>query len=568
MVVIKAVLSLAVKPGSFVISYSGISYFLLLILATCFAIRNGIRNASGDRFFWSLLAVGFGLWGMNEGLQLYYELGRHVEVPADSIADSLLFLHVAVLTAAAATVPRSEASDRKPYATILNALLVICFWIFLYGYAVFPYQYLFSSGSTLSYALRFDVLYLCENLALIALVGFLLPRTKQPWKSICFHLLGASALYALSSTVANLAMDYLGGYVNGKLYGLGLIASVCWFVWIPLSAWQVPRTEVKATELEGRQDSRASAWAMLVVVVFSVPIVWELLKRNQDDRLRTLRVVFAVAMIVFLASAAYIKEYLSKRELASDFDLANDRLHLAEEALSGMSRKLIQAQEQERSRIARELHDDIAQRLTMLTLQHEELENNAGNDDLRTGIQELRKQVLELLTNVHTMSHQLHSSKLEHLGLLVAAKSFCAEFREREKVEIDFRSHDLPTGVPPETSLCLFRILQQALNNAAKHSGVKQFEVKLWAASDEIHLMVSDFGKGFDVGTALMGRGLGLTSMKERMRLVDGTLSIDSQPNRGTTIHACVPFASNSLLGLGAGTLAESQQQSDSPTVR
>ena len=670
MVVIKAVLSLAVKPGSFVISYSGFSYFLLLILATGFAIRNALRNVSGDRPFWSLLALGFGLWGMNEGLQLYYELGRHVDVPADSIADSLLFLHVAVLTAAAATVPHSE--DRKPYATILNAVLVSCFWVLLYGYAVFPYQYLFASASTLSYAWRFDVLYLCENLALIVVVGFLLPRVKAPWKSICFHLLGASTLYALSSAIANLAMDYLGGYVNGKLYGLGLIASVCWFVWIPLSAWQAPHPEIKATQSEGGQDSRASAWAMLVVVAFSVPVVWELLKRNEDDRLRTLRVVFAVAMIVCLASAAYIKEYLSKRELASHFDLANDRLQLAmqagtavvwewnvksgrgvwfgdlqstfgipssvyagsvdwfihcvhpddrqqvskaladarenhkvfapefrivrpdgsvrwlesrgkfhyaksgipermigvsldhtvrktaEEALSGMSRKLIQAQEQERTRIARELHDDIAQRLTMLSLQHEELESNAGNDDLRTGIQELRKQVLELLTNVHTMSHQLHSSKLEHLGLLVAAKSFCTEFREHEKVEITFRSHDLPTDVSPETSLCLFRILQQALNNAAKHSGVKHFEVNFWAATDEIHLVVSDLGKGFDVSAALLGRGLGLTSMKERMRLVDGTLSIDSQPDRGTTIHACVPFGSNAHHGQVA-TAAESR---------
>jgi signal transduction histidine kinase len=546
MVVIKAILSLAVKPGSFVVSYSGISYFLLLVLATCFATRNGIRNASGDRFFWSLLALAFGLWGTNQGLQVYYELYRHVEVPANSIADSLLFLHVAVLTAAAATVPHSQAGDRKPYATILNAVLVSCFWILLYGYAVFPYQYLFSSVSTLSYDLRFDVLYLCENLVLIAVVGYLLPRVKGPWKSICFHLLGASALYALSSTIANLAMDYLGGYVNGKFYGLTLTASVCWFVWAPLSAWQLPRPQITATELEGAQDSRASAWAMLVVVAFSVPVVWELLKRNEDDRLRTLRVVFAVAMIVCLASAAYIKEYLSRRELASHFDVANDRLHVAEEALSGMTRKLIQAQEQERTRIARELHDDIAQRLTMLTLQHEELENNAGDDSVRTGIKELRKQVLELLTNVHTMSHQLHSSKLEHMGLLVAAKSFCAEFCEHEKVEIDFRSEDLPTDVSPEVSLCLFRVLQQALNNAAKHSGAKRFEVHLWGAPDEIHLAVSDLGNGFDLNAALKGRGLGLTSMMERIRLVDGMLSINSQANRGTTIHARVPFGPDS----------------------
>ncbi len=666
MVVIKAVLSLAVKPGPLVVSYSGFSYLLLLILASCFAIRNAIRNVSGGRFFWSLLAIGFGLWGTHESLQLYYDFGAHIEVPGNSIADPVLFLHVAFLIAAAITVPHSDSSDRNSFPNILNVLFVICVWILLYGYTVFPYQYLFTSSSSLSYDLRFDVLYFCENLALIAVAGFLLPRAQEPWKSICFNLLGASALYALSSTIANLAIDYLGGYVNGKLYGLGLTASVCWFVWIPLSAWQAPRPEINATEFGGGQDSQASAWAMLAVLAFSIPIVWELLKRNEDDRLRTLRVVFAVAMIVFLASAAYIKEYLGKRELASHFGLTNDRLHLAlqagaavawewdvksgrglwfgdlqttfgipssvyagsvdqfmdcvhpddrqqvskaledarethglfapefrivrpdgsirwlesrgkfyyarrgrperiigvsldntlrksaEEALSSMTRKLIQAQEQERTRIARELHDDIGQRLALLTIQHEELEHNAGQADLRAGIQELKKQIAELASKVQALSHQLHSSKLEYLGLAAAAKGFCTEFCEHERVEVDFKSHDVPNTVSATVSLSLFRVLQQALSNAAKHSGLKRFEVHLWGASDEIHLTVSDLGKGFDVDAAMTGRGLGLTSMKERMRLIDGSLSIDSQPSRGTTIHACVPFVSGSEIGLPA----------------
>jgi len=182
-VVIKAVLSLAVKPGSFLVSYSGISYFLLLLLATGFAIRNGIRQTLGSRPFWVLLAIAYGLWSLNQGLKLYYELGRHMDAPDNSIADPVLFLHLVPLMAAVATLPQRNVSDRKPHRAILNTLLLLFFWGFLYGYFIFPYQYLFSSSTTpSSYGVRFDILYLLESLALLLAVGILTLRVQPPWK--------------------------------------------------------------------------------------------------------------------------------------------------------------------------------------------------------------------------------------------------------------------------------------------------------------------------------------------------------------------------------------------------
>jgi signal transduction histidine kinase len=123
-------------------------------------------------------------------------------------------------------------------------------------------------------------------------------------------------------------------------------------------------------------------------------------------------------------------------------------------------------------------------------------------------------------------------------------RGFCQEFGEQQKVEIDFQSHDLPSLVSPDTSLCFYRVLQEALHNSAKHSGVRRFEVRLWGTSDEIHLTVKDSGAGFERESAKESRGLGLISMEERLKLLKGTLSIDSQPNRGTTIHASVPLGS------------------------
>jgi signal transduction histidine kinase len=160
---------------------------------------------------------------------------------------------------------------------------------------------------------------------------------------------------------------------------------------------------------------------------------------------------------------------------------------------------------------------------------------------------ELFKQTSEISTDVQALSHELHSSRLEYLGIVAAMREFCKEFGEQQEMEIEFRSHDLPSPLPsPEISLCLFRVLQEALHNASKHSGIRHFEVELWGRIGEIHLAVSDSGAGFDTQATKEGRGIGLTSMQERLKLVNGELSIDSCPRRGTTIHAQVPLISDS----------------------
>ena len=221
---------------------------------------------------------------------------------------------------------------------------------------------------------------------------------------------------------------------------------------------------------------------------------------------------------------------------------------LGEEALSGVSRRLIEAQEQERTRIARELHDDFGQRLALLTIALEQLQQNPPDlpAEVRSRMGELRKQTSEIATDIQSLSHELHSSRLEYVGIAAAMRGFCQEFGEQQRVEIDFKIHDLPSPLSSDISLCLFRVLQEALHNSAKHSGVRHFEVRLWGMSGEIHLTVRDSGSGFVREAVKKSRGLGLISMEERLKLLDGTFSIASQPKRGTTIHARVPLSSGS----------------------
>ena len=221
---------------------------------------------------------------------------------------------------------------------------------------------------------------------------------------------------------------------------------------------------------------------------------------------------------------------------------------LAEEALSTVSHKLIGAHEEERTRIARELHDDVEQRLALLIARLDGLKRGrpALAAELGSEIEEVHEQVLELAGDIRALSHRLHSSKLEYLGLAAGANGFCRELSHRNGVEIAFQSENIPRELPWEISLPLFRVLQEALQNAIKHSGSRQFQVLLRGRANEIELTVHDSGIGFEPEEAIKGSGLGLTSMQERLRLVDGHLSIDSKLHCGTTIQARVPLRPSS----------------------
>jgi PAS domain S-box-containing protein len=215
-----------------------------------------------------------------------------------------------------------------------------------------------------------------------------------------------------------------------------------------------------------------------------------------------------------------------------------DRIQ-AEQTLADMTRKLVEAQEQERARIARELHDDINQRLAMLAIELEKLQSNPSEVEVR--VRKLLNETNEISNDVEALSHELHSSKLQYLGVVVGIRSWCKEFGERQNMEIEFQNN-IASTLPFETGICLFRILQEALHNIVKHSGVKRVDVRLTEHSNQIHLRVSDSGRGFDVESTMKGKGLGLTSMRERVRLVNGTIAIDSKPMGGTTIRVCVPL--------------------------
>jgi len=214
-----------------------------------------------------------------------------------------------------------------------------------------------------------------------------------------------------------------------------------------------------------------------------------------------------------------------------------------EEALRTVSGKLIEAQEKERKRIARELHDDINQRLAMLAIEIQQLKDipRLSAAQIRQRSEELFQRTTEISSDIQLLSHDLHSSSLEYLGLVPAMRGFCTEFAKRQKVEVDFGYSNVPSSLSPEVALGLFRILQEALHNAVKHSGVGKFEARLMGVARGIQLTIRDSGKGLDLEAAMSGHGLGLISMRERVNLLKGTISIVSKPKHGTEITVRIP---------------------------
>jgi PAS domain S-box-containing protein len=221
----------------------------------------------------------------------------------------------------------------------------------------------------------------------------------------------------------------------------------------------------------------------------------------------------------------------------------------AEQGILDLSGRLIFAQEEERCRIARELHDDFSQRLALLAIQLGQVSESLPYADRATSerLHLMWEKTTELSADIHRLSHQLHSSKLHHLGLLAAAKSLCEETGRQHGIQIEFSERQVPEDVPPDIGLCFFRIIQEALNNMVKHSGARVAHLEFIGNSSHMRLRIVDAGIGFDPSSRAVRGGLGLASMRERLRVLGGSISVRSRPMEGTEIVAEVPLGPTDL---------------------
>ena len=215
--------------------------------------------------------------------------------------------------------------------------------------------------------------------------------------------------------------------------------------------------------------------------------------------------------------------------------------HRVEEDLRNLSRRLIRSQEEERAFLARELHDDVCQQLAVLAIEAGQAELAAPDGMQAEAMRSLRKSLTQLNKEVHSLAYHLRPAILVELGLAEALRAECERRNRQETIAVSFRLEPLDVVVPDDVAVHLFRVAQEALNNVARHSGASVATVELRSVDTGLMLTVADDGAGFDLGGPPRGDHLGLLTMRERLRLVDGTLDVDTAPGRGTTVVARAP---------------------------
>jgi signal transduction histidine kinase len=218
-------------------------------------------------------------------------------------------------------------------------------------------------------------------------------------------------------------------------------------------------------------------------------------------------------------------------------------LRHSQEQLRTLTAGLVEAQEEERRRVSQELHDDISQRLTALAIQLEVLHQARGisPEELHGKLGELQKQMEVLSEDLRRTARNLHPFMLTHLGLEPALRSYCEEFSKLRKIKVRLTARALPGAIPSGVALCVYRVVQEALGNVAKHAEAKRAVISISGSDDVLHVAIKDDGHGFDLDHA-KGKGLGLISMEERVRHLGGTFSISPKPGDGTRIDIRIPL--------------------------
>jgi signal transduction histidine kinase len=530
LVLVQAGLSLLRGAGPLLAIYSNVSYILLILLATALAARNALRETYARRF-WGLLAAGYGLWALSTLIWAFDVLVLGKSIPNLGLTDPLIFLHTVLFIAAVALSPHLQLSGKSQGQSRLDLVLLLVCWAFLYVYIQLPTQGTPQALDT------FTLLYTVENVLLVATLGVLQMRTEsRAWRTIYRHMFGATSLYLFGSLASNVMLS-LTGAESGFIDAL-LTAAACWLIWTSMLGWRM------SSELrDDRQPDTGNARpvilsAVLALIIISLAGIWTM-RGHWASEAREFRLTVVLISTLLIAIVVATRDYFEKDRLATDLlgSLAEQGQLQAERLELGA--RLIRSQEAERARIARDLHDDINQRIAILANDLLDIEEELLDNRMRQKLHESVEQILRLSTDIQQLSHQLHSSTLQYLGLIAAVQGLCNEFAREHKARVERNIQDSINGVDAEVSLALFRTLQEGLNNIRKHSHATIVSLDLLKSNSTIILRLSDNGDGFDCHGS--HAGLGLISMRERIRLVGGKLEIWSQPSRGTRIEAIVP---------------------------
>jgi two-component system cell cycle sensor histidine kinase/response regulator CckA len=325
-IVAQVIAALTLKPGAAQLRYAVVVYFVIVFLATAAATVSAARSRGASRIFWAFIASSYGLLWLIDWLWVYYVLVLHQGDPFSALHSTVFFLRPVPLMVAATTYPHWKQSAQVLYRSTLNLVLLLFFWVFVYAYFVFYYRFVDLS----MFRLLYTPLYSAENIFLLVVLGSLIVGSRPPWRTLYWHLFGASCLWTLSLQLQNSALTFRG-YLLGGWLDVPAVAACCWLVWVPLLGMRLAPQLVETAQPATSQRKYSSFAAMLVTLAIPCIGAWEVYHGSPATEMHRFRLLIVLVSFVFMAFAFFAKEQIANRELV---DAIAANLRFSEERFS------------------------------------------------------------------------------------------------------------------------------------------------------------------------------------------------------------------------------------------
>jgi signal transduction histidine kinase len=562
------IVSLSVPASFGLLAFGDITQFLLLFLAFVLMTVNAVSSRGQMRLFWGLMATGCLLWSANLSLWTFYEVIRRHSLPEPFIGDVILFVHVVPFMAAVALRPHLSEAKRLYFST-LNFLVLLVWWVFLYAYIVFPDEFVVLNIAV--YSPHFDLLYLVENLALLAVLGVLAWNTRGAWKVIYWNLFVASGLYTSSSMVANAAIAR-NQYHTGSIYDVPFIASSCWLIWTGLLARELKPACEPLVPQRSRWQMLAPRLAMLAMLSLPLMGYWAWFQDTGPANLRQFKLLVTLAATLVLGLFVFLRQYLMDRELVRLLDESRHSL----ENMQRLQAELVQREKlaslaQLVSGAAHEINNPLAVILgySDLLAADQGLQPEQANMARKIGQQARRTR--ELVSSLLSFARQSPGEKtLLDMGSIVLRALQMRMLRISNKnirSESQIAPH-LPQiwGNINQMFQCCAEIIGNAMD-ALEEVGGGTLSVRAYQEGSELVLEFSDSGPGVQEPQRIFdpfyttkpvgkGMGLGLSVTYGVVQEHQGQITCQNLPEGGAVFVVRFPVANQPASSAAAGAAA------------
>jgi signal transduction histidine kinase len=555
-----AVAALSFPRSHALTAFGDIVQFLLVTMATGLMIANAVSSRGHARGFWLLMATGCCLWATSLGAWTVFEVILGRDVPEPFFGDVILFIHIVPFMAAVALRPHRPQEEKKLYFSTLNFLMLLIWWVFLYAFTVFPSQYVTLNEPV--YNQNYDLLYLCENLVLLTVLGLLTTNVQGPWKKVYWNLFIAAGLYTWSSEEINAAITR-GQYYTGCWYDIPLVSSMCWLIFAGLMARNLKPAQESAAPPSSKWLALSPRLAMLAILSLPAMGFWSQFRDPSPAPIRHFRLLVTLTAMLILGGFVFLRQYVLDRELMRLLEESRQSL----ESLKRLQTQLVQKEKlaslgQLVSGAAHEINNPVAAILGYSELLAANQDLDAAQVTMAQKIGQQARRTRDLLSGLLSFAQQAPAEKtLVEVGSLLQR---ALQMKMLQMGAKGIRVHStispgLPCiwGNPNQLIQCCLEIIGNSTDALQETSGGT-----LWVTArcedNEVELKFSDSGPGilepervfdpfYTTKAVGKGTGLGLSATYGVVQDHGGQIYCHNQPKGGAVFVLRFPVAGSEL---------------------